>query len=345
MLKRLAVFLILMCNLAVGAWAQGNTVTLPSAGAPTGTCAFMMFTNDTTNGNLYFCDQTSHWKVLSAAAGNLTATTPTAYGIMYGQGTQALGVTAAGAADTIFMGNDAGTGAAPAFKAGPSGGTNGCAGATDTPIYNTSTHAWGCHQIVGTVTSVGLSTDADFLTVGSSPVTGSGTITLNKTDSLAANEFEGTPNGSTGKVSLRAITAADIPKVYKTCAMVIGADNATAALADADLGPQLSQCQIPQAFTVVEIDVMADGGTPNIIVQRNHLGTPTALLSSALATASSGAVACAKTGATTGLDGSTTCSALLENTAGAAGDWIGLTSGTAGGVAKRLSVMVHVSVP
>jgi hypothetical protein len=52
-----------------------------------------------------------------------------------------------GAADYIFMGNDAGVGANPVFKAGPSGGTNGCAGTTDTTIYNTSTHAWGCHQI------------------------------------------------------------------------------------------------------------------------------------------------------------------------------------------------------
>jgi hypothetical protein len=100
---------------------------------------------------------------ITPGTGNLTATTPTANGVMYGQGTQALGVTAAGAADTLFMGNDAGVGSAPAFKAGPSGGTNGCAGTTDTPTYNTTTHAWGCHQI----------------TPGTGNVTAGGTLTSN----------------------------------------------------------------------------------------------------------------------------------------------------------------------
>lgn len=74
----------------------------------------------------------------------------TAHGVVTGGGSATSpGSTSAGAADTIFMGNDAGTGSDPAFKAGPSGGTNGCAGTTDTPTYNTSTHAWGCHQITG----------------------------------------------------------------------------------------------------------------------------------------------------------------------------------------------------
>ena len=71
----------------------------------------------------------------------------TANGVIYGGGLQASAATTAGAADSIFMANDAGAGSAPAFKSGPSGGTNGCAGATDAPTYNTSTHAWGCHQI------------------------------------------------------------------------------------------------------------------------------------------------------------------------------------------------------
>ena len=63
----------------------------------------------------------------------------------------------------------------------------------------------------GTVTSVGLSTNASWLTVGSSPITHSGTITLNATTGLTANEFLATPNGSSGAVGLRAIVAADIP--------------------------------------------------------------------------------------------------------------------------------------
>lgn len=69
-----------------------------------------------------------------------------------------------------------------------------------------------CHTPSGgSVTSVGLSTDANWFTVANSPVTGSDTITLNKTDGLTANQFLATPNGATGKVSLRSIAAADIP--------------------------------------------------------------------------------------------------------------------------------------
>lgn len=63
----------------------------------------------------------------------------------------------------------------------------------------------------GTVTSVGVSTNASYLTVGSSPVTTSGTITVNKTTGLTANQFVGTPNGSTGTADLRALVADDYP--------------------------------------------------------------------------------------------------------------------------------------
>jgi hypothetical protein len=130
----------------------------------------------------------------------------------------------------------------------------------------------------------------------------------------------------------------------RVCMIVIGADNAAAVLANADLGPQLDQCFIPFAATVVEIEVMGDAGTPNVIVQRSHLGSATALLSSALATASAGAVACSNTGGTTGFDATTTCTNTLQNTSVAVGDWIGLTSGTAGGVAKRMSIAVTMTV-
>ena len=65
----------------------------------------------------------------------------------------------------------------------------------------------------GTVTSAGLSTDTDFLTVASSPITTSGTITLNKTTGLAANKVVATPDGTTGGVSVRSLVAADIPSL------------------------------------------------------------------------------------------------------------------------------------
>lgn len=63
----------------------------------------------------------------------------------------------------------------------------------------------------GTVTSVGLSSNASYLTIASSPVTTSGTITANKTTGLTANQFVATPNGSTGAADLRAIVVADLP--------------------------------------------------------------------------------------------------------------------------------------
>ena len=63
------------------------------------------------------------------------------------------------------------------------------------------------------LTSVGLSTNSPFLTVGSSPLTSNGTITLNLTTGLTQNQVLATPNGSSGTVGLRALVAADIPSL------------------------------------------------------------------------------------------------------------------------------------
>jgi len=82
------------------------------------------------------------------------------------------------------------------------------------------------------------------------------------------------------------------------------------------------------------MDVNADGGTPNIIVGRNRAGSIVNIVSAALATASSGGIACSNTGGTTGINGATTCSSTLQNTGLNAGDYLELVSGTAGGVAK-----------
>lgn len=68
----------------------------------------------------------------------------------------------------------------------------------------------------GTVTSVGVSTDASWFTIGSTPITSSGTITINKTTGQPANIILATPNGSTGTVSLRAMVAADLPNTAVT---------------------------------------------------------------------------------------------------------------------------------
>lgn len=141
-------------------------------------------------------------------------------------------------------------------------------------------------------------------------------------------------------IASNAISSARLAVVNtrKTCTMVTGADNGS-ALADADLA-QGRQCFIAQPSTVVEVTVAGDAGTPNVIPGRNVAGSVANLVSSALATAASGGLACSKTTAVTGIDGATTCASTLQNTALAAGSWISLVSGTAGGTAKRMSVAV-----
>jgi hypothetical protein len=68
-----------------------------------------------------------------------------------------------------------------------------------------------CHSAgAGTVTSVGLSTPSVF-SVGSSPVTGAGTLALTFATGQTANEFLATPDGSSGAIGLRAIASDDIP--------------------------------------------------------------------------------------------------------------------------------------
>jgi hypothetical protein len=122
-------------------------------------------------------------------------------------------------------------------------------------------------------------------------------------------------------------------------------DTSGSAITNAQLGPQSRMVIVPRAGTVTEIDVTGDAGTPNVIIAKNHAGSITNLLSSALATASSGGIACSKTSGVTGLDGVTTCSATLQNTSLAAGDYLELVSGTAGGTAKLMVVHVVYSVP
>lgn len=124
-----------------------------------------------------------------------------------------------------------------------------------------------------------------------------------------------------------------------SCDIVIG-DTSGSVLTDGQLGPQVGMCYVPYGATVLEIDVRANGGTPNVIVGNSHAGSVSNLVSSALATASSGGIACSKTTNTVGLDGVTTCSATLQNTALLTGDYIELVSGTAGGVAKEMNIHV-----
>lgn len=74
----------------------------------------------------------------------------------------------------------------------------------------------------GTVTSVGLSTTAGWLTVSGSPVTASGTLAINPTSGLTANRVLATPDGSAGAASLRALVADDLPTIPQAKIDTIG---------------------------------------------------------------------------------------------------------------------------
>ena len=131
----------------------------------------------------------------------------------------------------------------------------------------------------------------------------------------------------------------------KTICNVVGADNGS-VLVDADLS-QGRQYFINAPSTVVELTVTSDGGSPSVTVGRERCTTFTTgtcsaytvtnLTSSALAS-SAGFQKCSNTGGTIGLDAGTTCSNTLTTTSLAAGDWISLVSGTAGGTAKRMTI-------
>jgi hypothetical protein len=129
----------------------------------------------------------------------------------------------------------------------------------------------------------------------------------------------------------------------RTCTFNFGANNAASALVDADLGPQNRSCYIPYAATIVEMIVTADAGTPSIIVGVNHAGSISNIVSSALATAASGGLACSRPTAVVGFDTVTTCSATLQNTSIAAGDWLQPVSGTAS-TAKGMTVVTTFTV-
>lgn len=67
----------------------------------------------------------------------------------------------------------------------------------------------------GSVSSVGFSAPSDLLSVSGSPVTTSGTIATSKV-SQTQNKFYGSPNGSSGVPTFRALVAADLPNTAVT---------------------------------------------------------------------------------------------------------------------------------
>jgi hypothetical protein len=161
-------------------------------------------------------------------------------------------------------------------------------------------------------------------------------------DLLHATDLQcGAMPALTGAVtSFSGSCATTLTATRHVCDIGVGDTSAAMPLTNAQLGPQSRVCFIPSAATVIEMDVNADAGTPNVIVAVNHAGSDSNIVSSALATAASGGIACSNTGGTVGLNGVTTCSGTLQNTSMAAGDYLELVSGTAGGTAKWFAVHV-----
>jgi hypothetical protein len=132
--------------------------------------------------------------------------------------------------------------------------------------------------------------------------------------------------------------------LLRSCDIVVGDQSSSNALTNTQLGPQKGLCLLPAYSIIQEIDVEADSGTPNVIPGVDHMGSISNLLSSALATASSGGRACSTVTGGTGNDGNTNCLATLQNVNVSAGDRITLVSGTSGGVAKLMSIHILYQV-
>jgi hypothetical protein len=189
----------------------------------------------------------------------------------------------------------------------------------------------------GTVNS-GTTGQVAYYAAGGTAVSGVGpgtTTTVLHGNAAGAPSYGSVVNADIGAA---AVTSAkqSVEPTRRTACLIFGSNNGS-ALADADLGPQSRQYFLPYAATLVEMEVAGDAGTPNIILGRSRAGSIVNVVSAALATASSGGIACSNTGATLGLDGATTCSGTLQNTGWNVGDWITAVSGTAGGTAKEMT--------
>ncbi len=115
-----------------------------------------------------------------------------------------------------------------------------CLGLTSGDVVVADTGA--CGSGGAGLTSVGLSTTASWLTIGSSPLTANGTLTITPTAGLAANEFLATPNGSSGPVGLRHLVNADLPTSgvtagsYSAATITVNAQGVVTSAANNSLG-------------------------------------------------------------------------------------------------------------
>jgi hypothetical protein len=148
--------------------------------------------------------------------------------------------------------------------------------------------------------------------------------------------------GTAGQRLAQGATYAAWVTDLRQCVIVVGAETGS-ALTDSQLAGE-QRCYFPSAATIQEVTVYADGGVPQVIVHKRRGTTNTDVVSAALATGASGIEACAATttACLSGVAKSGTVTIVTAASANvlAAGDTLGLTSGTAGGVAKRMTIVV-----
>jgi hypothetical protein len=146
-------------------------------------------------------------------SGNFTAGTITA--ALNGNATTATSATSATTAGTANNLSGGAGGSIPYQSAASTTAllVNGTAGQVLTSNGTTLAPSW-TNPTNGTVTSVGLSLPA-FITVTSSPVTGSGTLTGTLV-SQSANTVFAAPNGSAGAPTFRALVTTDIPNIAES---------------------------------------------------------------------------------------------------------------------------------
>ena len=150
-------------------------------------------------------------------------------------------------------------------------------------------------------------------------------------------------NGPNSKWEFVATNQNAATAALKACVIALGDQVAAVPLTNAQLGPRIRQCPgIGRGGVVREIGLYADVGTPSVIVNRKS-GASAALdlVSAALTTGTGGTYACARaSGDTLSQNGATTCAATLINTTYTGEVSYGTTSGTAGGVATEINIVV-----
>jgi hypothetical protein len=145
---------------------------------------------------------------------------------------------------------------------------NGTAGQVLTSNGTTLAPSW-TNPTNGTVTSVGLSLPA-FITVTSSPVTGSGTLT-GTLASQSANTVFAAPNGSAGAPTFRALVTADIPNIAESQVTNLVTDLSNRALTSTTVnGHALSSNVVISASDITtgtlphaQLPALVSGDVPN----------------------------------------------------------------------------------